>query len=310
VIPEARSNLTARPYRGLSVQDVVVDLTASALTKWIVGRDVYRRTEFVLARRAGLAALIIVEKAAGPDLFVPVVGARVVATTEQIVQIESPDTDVGNATAVAEVAGRHRAPGTLAYVVTGRYRHVNFIWRPEPVVLYVDEVVPPHPPKLVDMVRQAVGFDEDLPPVQVVSRLISLPMLMRTHPQPSYLLPCRGAGSRSAGVEVSYLDAGPAARDDWALVGCERSRQIYQHHYGDLPATIDFCPEAVAAPGVSGPRVTKCCLLERGVRIDGNVAVVPWGANLDEVRSAVVAVMVPTGGTPANPTGAAAPVDD
>jgi len=303
VITEPRPNLTARPYRGLSVQDVEVEITTGALTNWIVGRDVYRRTEFVLARRNGRAALVTVEKAAGPDLFVPVVGARVVATAEQVVQIDSPDTDVGNATAVAEIAGRHRTPGALAYVVTGRYRHVNFIWRPEPVVLYVDEVVPPHPPKLVDMVRQAVGFDEDLPPVQVVSRLISLPMLMRTRPQPRYLLPCRGAGSRTAGAEVSYLDAGPAAREDWALVGCERSRQIYQHHYGDLPATIDFCPETVAAPGVSGARLTKCCLLERGIRVDGNVAVVPWGANLDEVRSAVTAVVVPAGDSAADTTG-------
>ncbi|HEY4022182.1 MAG TPA: hypothetical protein VGM75_26075 [Pseudonocardiaceae bacterium] len=293
MIAEPRPNLTARPYRGLSVQDVAVALTTEALTAWLVGRDVYRRTEYVLARHGDRAALLAVAKAPTVDLFAAVVAVRVLAAADQVVLIDSAGTDVGNASALAGVALRHRTPGALAYVVTGRYRHVNFVWRPEPVVLYVDEVVPPHPPKLADMVRQAISFDENLPPVRVVSRLISLPLRMRTRPMPHYLLPCRGAGAPSAGVTASYLDAGPAAREDWAVVGCQRSKQIYAHHYGSPPSTIDFCPEVVAGGAVAGARLTKCCLLERGIRVTGDVAVVPWGANLDEVRSAVTALVTP-----------------
>jgi hypothetical protein len=33
--------------------------------------------------------------------------------------------------------------------------------------------------------------------------------------------------------------------------------------------------------------LTKCCLLERGVEFSDKSAVVPWGSNLDEVRSAL-----------------------
>jgi hypothetical protein len=33
--------------------------------------------------------------------------------------------------------------------------------------------------------------------------------------------------------------------------------------------------------------LTKCCLLERGIEVNGTTAVVPWGANLDEVRAAL-----------------------
>jgi hypothetical protein len=33
--------------------------------------------------------------------------------------------------------------------------------------------------------------------------------------------------------------------------------------------------------------LAKCCLLERGVEQDGSTAVVPWGSNLDEIRSAL-----------------------
>ncbi len=38
------------------------------------------------------------------------------------------------------------------------------------------------------------------------------------------------------------------------------------------------------------PVLAKCCLLERGVQVDGATAVVPWGANLDEVRTAIRAL--------------------
>jgi hypothetical protein len=53
---------------------------------------------------------------------------------------------------------------------------------------------------------------------------------------------------------------------------------------------VDLCPKLRAA-GLPGARVlTKCCLLERGVQVDGATAVVPWGANLDEVRTALRAL--------------------
>ena len=52
----------------------------------------------------------------------------------------------------------------LAYVVQGRFEHVNFIWRPAPLPVLVTEVIPPHPPKLLAMAEQVVGYDEDLPP--------------------------------------------------------------------------------------------------------------------------------------------------
>jgi hypothetical protein len=53
---------------------------------------------------------------------------------------------------------------------------------------------------------------------------------------------------------------------------------------------VELCPK-VRAAGLPGGRVlTKCCLLERGVQVDGTTAVVPWGANLDEVRTALRAL--------------------
>jgi NAD(P)-dependent dehydrogenase (short-subunit alcohol dehydrogenase family) len=92
---------------------------------------------------------------------------------------------------------------------------------------------------------------------------------------------------------------------DWTLVGCSRSEQIYEQLYGHPARTVSICPEQFGPQprstgpfgGTGGggvPRLTKCCLLERGITDRGNVVVVPWGARLDEVRTALA--MLVTGG--------------
>ena len=59
-------------------------------------------------------------------------------------------------------------------VVQGRYEHVNFIVEPDPVRVRVVEVVPPEPPKLLEMARAVVDYDEDLPPVALDFEAIDL----------------------------------------------------------------------------------------------------------------------------------------
>ncbi len=288
MIADPAPNLMSRPYRGLSVQEVSFELTQTALLGWITGRNVYRRTEFILVRNGAASALITLGRRESTELFGPVTEARVIALPAEVAMVDSPGTDVGNASAMAEVAGRHRRPGVKAYVVTGRYRHVNFIWQPQPVTVFVDEVVPPHPAKLVDMARQAVAFDEDLPPIAIVQRLISIPQLSRSGPGRSCLLPCQGAAGENTGEPGQFLDRGPAYQPGWTLIGCRRSEQIFEQFYGHRPDTVSFCPEqhGTGLPA-QARRLTKCCLLERGIQARGDVVVVPWGARLDEVRSAL-----------------------
>lgn len=84
------------------------------------------------------------------------------------------------------------------------------------------------------------------------------------------------------------------------MIGCERSLQFHRHFYGDEPPRVDICPRrradevglgsdgpSTATPGVPTLTLTKCCLLERGVEFSDRTATVPWGSNLDEVRSAL-----------------------
>ena len=135
----------------------------------------------------------------------------------------------------------------LAYVVQGRFEHVNFIWRPAPVQIRVTEVIPPHPPKLLAMAEQVVAYDEDLPPVDLVLDAVDVTELVAANPAPHYLLPCRGSGVPAEG-EVSFLDTHPPYHDDWLLIGCERSRQFHEHFYLTEPARVDLCPRRESWP--------------------------------------------------------------
>lgn len=286
MIPDPAPNTITRPYRGLSVQETDVALVEVELIPFLLGREVYRRTDYLVLRNGGEAALLAVRKESLEPLFSPVTEARLLAGPQELVWIESGETDVGNASALARVARAHARPGARAYVVIGRYEHVNFIWQPAPIRIRVTEVVPPEPAKLVKMAEQVVAFDEDLPPIELLPDLVDLRDLAQRHPAPRYLLPCRGSGV-DLGAEVDFLDTRPAERRDWLLLGCERSMQFHRHFYGDEPGRVDICPRSRAAPGDGCLTLTKCCLLERGVEVDPGQAVVPWGANLDEVRTAL-----------------------
>lgn len=284
MIPLPPSNTRAHPYRGLSVQEVDVPLEESSLTELLLGREVYRRTEYLALRRGDEVALLAVRKDSDEPLFSPVIELRLLAGPDETAWVESPDTDVGNATALAEAAQRcERA--AQAYVVLGRYEHVNFLWRPDPVRVRVVEVVPPRPAKLWEQARKVVAFDEDLPPVDLVLDAVDLADLAAASPAERYLVPCRGSGV-DVGAETSYLDTRPA-RQEWTMLGCERSLQFHQHFYGDEPPRVDICPSARAGVQDAAPVLTKCCLLERGTRLEPGRAVVPWGADLDEVRDAL-----------------------
>jgi hypothetical protein len=289
VIPDPAPNTITRPYRGLSFQETGVPLTEVDLVTWLLGREVYRRTDYLLLRNGDDAALMAVRKASLEPLFAPVVEARLLAGPEQITWITSPETDVGNASALARAALAVARPGTLAYVVVGRYEHVNFIWQPAPVRIRVTEVVPPEPPKLLAMAQQVVDFDEDLPPIELVLDAVDIRGLAVDNPAERYLLPCRGSGV-DLGGEVEFLDTRPAERHDWLMIGCERSLQFHRHFYGDEPTRVDICPrKRTITPGPHGDdlALTKCCLLERGVEVEAGRGIVPWGTNLDEIRTAL-----------------------
>lgn len=293
MIPEVGPNFICRPYRGLSVDDVTIPLDPDSVCDYLLGRPVYRRTEFVVLVADGRRCVAQVEKATLEPLFSPVTAVRYLAGPDEVAFVDDDTVDTGNATQMA-AAALAAAHGRRVTVVQGRFQHVNLIVSPQPLHLRVVEVVPPEPPKLYEMARAVLAFDEDLPPISLDLQTLDLRRMASAATRSpaggpgadGYLFPCRSSGLE-LDAPVRFLDAGPPELLDWTLVGCERSRQIHEFFYGqDPPARVELCPKRLVPAG-GAPTLIKCCLLERGIeRAEGRV-VVPWGASLDEVRTAL-----------------------
>ena len=280
-------NLICRPYRGVSVQHWAEPLEEGRVKELLLSREGYRRTEFIVLRGDdGATALVRIDCASREALFNPITAVDWLAGPEDCVYAARPDVDSANATALAEVSLSVGRPAVC--VVEGLYQHVNFIVRASPIDVRLIDVIPPGPARLLDLARQAIAIDEDLPPLRLVPELLDVGTLSAATPDGHYLLPCQGAGVDLPGT-VDYLDQRPA-RADWTLVGCERSRQLHRWFYGDEPdRQVELCPDRLISLS-DEVTLLRCCLIERGLRVEGNRAVVPWGTNLSEVQQALRAL--------------------
>ena len=296
-------NLVPSQYRNVSVADVPAALDEESLRAHLLGRPVYRRTRYVVARRGGASAVVEVSKESEVPLFSPVVEMSVLARPDETAFVDAPETDTAVPTQLARVAAE-QAPGARCVIVRGRYGHVSFILDPAPIRIRVVEVVPPWPPKLADQLSRVLDLAEDLPPVELVPHLVDLDALAATRPAEHYLFPCRAGQPTAAerarvAAEVSYLDEIPE-RAPWTLVGCARSRSIHDWFYGGDVPMVDMCPRRLADECTgSMPVITKCCLLEDRVSSEASLVVVPWGASMAQIREGLRLAL--TAGQPADP---------
>jgi hypothetical protein len=285
------SNLVPRQYREVSVATVDFPLTPEELERHFLGREVYRRTRYLVVRSGAETAVVEVAAAPGPGVMRVVTTVDVLARPAECAFVVDPDVDTGVPSSLAAAAAWW-APGCRGVVVEGRYHHVNFILDPSRVQVRIVDVVPPGPPKLVDQASRLLAGAEDLPPIELVADVVDLADLAGAHPAARYLLPCRGSGfTCESGAEVAFLDERPP-RQDWTLIGCSRSRELHRWFYDDLPATVEMCPRVLAARRPhEGTMVTltKCCLLEDRIEEGADTVVVPWGASLGQVRQGLEA---------------------
>jgi hypothetical protein len=282
------ANLMPSRYREVAVTRVDLPLVPQRLKERFLGREAYRRTRYIVVRGRDGVALLEVAKASEEPLFSPITEVDVLAGPEESAWLTNPEVDVGVPTQICREA-LACAPDARCVIVQGRYEHVSFILDLEPIRLRVVEVAPPQPPKLLDQARRVLEVAEDLPPVWLEPEIVDIVALARQRPSRWYLYPCRGSGAAPEGGEVFYLDERPSRRD-WVLVGCERSREIHRHFYGDEPPYLEMCPHELVTPG-GGPVLTKCCQLEDRIERDGLVVRVPWGATLAEVRAGIETVV-------------------
>ncbi|HEV7193850.1 MAG TPA: hypothetical protein VGN35_11675 [Jatrophihabitantaceae bacterium] len=266
---------------------VECDLDEASLAAHFVGREAYRRTRFIVVRNGSATAVVAVEKESDEPLFAAITAVRLLVGPADCVYLTDDEVDTAVPAALARIAVE-RAPGRRGVVVRGRYSHVSFIIDAAPLRVTVREVAPPGPPKLLDQIRRVLDVAEHLPPIELVPDVVDFAELAASSPSHAYLLPCRGGGVSVEGATTAYLDERPA-RQDWTLIGCERSQQIHEWFYGERAPQVDICPRT--RPGGTGAILTKCCLLETQIEnCDGRVTV-PWGASFAQISEALTVLV-------------------
>ena len=278
-------NLVPLPYRRVSVQPYHGPMTEDAISTLLLSRDAYRRTDFIVLRGEGTrTAVVAITRAESEPLFSQITSVEVLALPETCVYTEREAVDPANRSALAQLAHELGIGPEGTLVVKGLYDHVNFIHHPKPLLVRVVEVAPPEPPKLYGLARQVLSY-ADLPPIRLKLERIEVRELAESvHPE-AYLVPCRSGGLDDLPAALFFLDERPE-RHDWTMIGCERSLQFHRHFYGDEPPRVEMCPRRIAGQRTE-PTLLKCCLLETHIEQDNNMMVVPWGADLAMVETAL-----------------------
>jgi hypothetical protein len=282
-------NFVPLPYRHVSVQPYQGSMTAEAIKSHLLGKDSYRRTRYVVLEQGDACAVAAVSRESEEPLFSPITAVELLALPDGCLLVEDEAVDTGNPTALGAKALALGLGPEATLVVRGMYGHVNFIHRPNPLKIRLIEVTPPTPPKLLGLARQVLSYAEDLPPVQLVPHYFELRDLAAQAPEAeAFLIPCRASGLNFE-VPTYFLDERPERRN-WTMIACERSRQFHHHFYGDEAPRLEMCPRRLAQDdGV--PTLLKCCLLEDHIELDGNWAIVPWGATLAQVEQGLRALV-------------------
>jgi hypothetical protein len=282
-------NLLPLPYRRVSVQPFSEAMTESSIVSTFLGREAYRRTDFVVLEGAdSKTAVIAIERASNDALFSQITAVEVIALPDRCRFVHLPAVDTANRSAMAEAAHELGVGEEDTLVVQGLYDHVNFLYRSRPKAIRVVEVTPPDPPKLLGLARQVLSYAE-LPPIRLVPetiRIRDLALKFAEREKPSaFLVPCCSGGLDDLPAPVYHLDKRPE-RHNWTMIGCERSLQFHEHFYKSSPPRLEMCPRKLAGPSTD-VTLLKCCMLETNIECQDNLAVVPWGADLRMVADAL-----------------------
>ena len=281
------NNLVPLPVSRVAIQRVDMGLDSAAMTRFLLHREVWFETDYVVFRRGQDCAVARIEKKPPSNSFCRVTRVEILSQMEGTRWIDDPAVDTTNPSALAERARASRIRDFETLVVNGLYELVNFIHRPQPLLVDVFDLSPPEPPRLLDMVRRVLAH-RDFPPVVVNAHVQSILALARHGVDRPLLFPC-GISALKQTVAASYLDEHPA-RQDWVLIGCALSRQIHRHFYAEYCPCIELCPKHLCDAS-SGRWLIRCCMVERRVELAGNVAVVPWGAELSLIEEALRALL-------------------
>ena len=110
-------NIIPLPYRGVSVQNYDGPMSQEGLIGHFMGRETYRRTEFIVLRaKSDQFAVIAVDALDREPLFSPITYVEVLALPGSCVYVRDPQTDCGNRSSLAALHASRRGGAGNAYL--------------------------------------------------------------------------------------------------------------------------------------------------------------------------------------------------
>jgi len=271
--------------KNVSVREVDFPLTPEGISEHIKSKKAYTRTENLILRNGDQWAVLWVKKKDGMDLFRPIIDYSILSLPRDTVFMVDESIDVLNASQMARIASRNK--GKMV-VVQGMFGHVSFVKHERDMDLRVLDVVPPSPSKMSVLVELALASYLSEMPIVPLYEEVDINDLARSAETKAVVFPCKASGLRSE-RETFFLDQTPDLPEDLTLIGCDLSRRIIQSLYKRDVKRISMCPRDLV-PRDGNKRIVKCCRVREGYEIEGNLAVVPWGATVREVSEAIQAL--------------------
>lgn len=261
----------------VGIKKVDFALTEDNIKSALLRRQAYKRTKFIILRSGRLNAIVKIKKADSDRLFSAVTKVDVLALPHEVEFVRSK-IDVNNRSEIAEVALGSKKK---AVIVQDNFEHINFAFREPVVVVRVFDVIPP-PSRLLELAKEARKFIKEA--VILKGEFADIRELANGVHTDEVLLPCHIDGSTSR--KVRFLFDAPEIGDA-TLIGCNLSRRIFRHIYGYEPKFVDICPrKRIRAGSATMPTLIRCCEA-KDVEIAGDIATVPWGAELKHVIRAL-----------------------
>jgi hypothetical protein len=271
--------------KDVAVKEVRFPLTVEDIAREVRGKKAYTRCDHYVLRNGDQWAVVKVIKAEGKELFRPIVGHEIVSLPDSTLFVDDDRVDVLSAPDMAAVSAHY--PGRTV-VVQGQFNHISFVSPDNVLELEVLDVVPPSPSKLAVLVARALSSGMVALPVVPRYSEIDLNELAKDIRSEAILFPCQASGLRSD-LPMFYLDQVPVIDRQVTLVGCDLSARIHRSLYHREVPRVEMCPQELA-PNDGRKRLVKCCKVREGFQIKDDIAIVPWGATVQEVADAITAL--------------------
>lgn len=294
--------------RKVAHKQVDFELILENIQEHLPQHSYYRGSEFLLLQNRDEWACVALEKHSDrpkEEIFHALTGMRVLGLPTNCVYLEDDSVDVLNPTALAakgvEVLGYYELGGGVrptTIIIKGEFNHLSFIHEPEMLTINLHDIAPPQPPKLLHLARKVLGYHDVGVPVLLEPRLVDIAGMAGEASTREVILPCYSGEAMPEGKNISFLDSLPDKLPEKGatLVGCKRSLDIYEQHYGKDPDSFhNLCPaddeglkeEETRPPSRTGLTLAKCCMIGEGHVSKGNVVYVGWGSTLADVEGAL-----------------------